>query len=228
MSVHCFSGKFPCVVARMSKKVFVCAYGREDDLEDESKDNSDSEDANDLSHLTAFSPSHTMAREKYMAALKSAKWHMNDKGEYIQGASSSTERSSNSSTTKRKLSADKGEYIQGTLSTTTTTSNNSTTSSMCMRINTDIHSQFAKLILNIGNNKALPHRDQKGKPYNPNPIKLSNKYAFHGSINDLIQWTYPKISTIRNTTDGIEAFNNCAILSPLTGIQAGSHTTTII
>eukprot|EP00942_MAST-04A_sp_MAST-4A-sp1_P009782 g9782.t1 len=77
VSVHCFSGKFPCVVARMSKKVFVCAYGREDDSEDESKDNSDSEDANDLSHLTAFSPSHTMAREKYMAALKSAKWHMN-------------------------------------------------------------------------------------------------------------------------------------------------------
>ena len=30
------------------------------------------------------------------------------------------------------------------------------------------------IILNIGNNKALSHRDQKGKPYNPNPIKLSN------------------------------------------------------
>ena len=70
VSVHCFSGKFPCVVARMSKKVFVCAYGREEDSEDETKDNSDSEDANDLSHLTSFSPSHTMAHEKYMQYMQ--------------------------------------------------------------------------------------------------------------------------------------------------------------
>jgi len=67
------------------------------------------------------------------------------------------------------------------------------------------------------------YKPKVNKQYNKHPIIIPSKFKFNGSIEQLIEWTYPTLNNVNSPLSAISAFENSAILCPFTGIKNTSQ-----